>query len=128
MLRSLYLSTDVVQQAILAQDKIIRKIADNGSGVIVGRAADYVLRNYKNVIRLFIYAPEKYKVKRVMEIYGDTVKDAEKNVLRSDAARTVYYNNISGLHWGDAHNYDLLIDSSVGVDKCVELILQFVNN
>lgn len=128
MLRSLYLSTDVVQQAILAQGKIIRKIADNGSCVIVGRAADYVLRNNKNVIRLFIYAPKEYKVKRVMEIYGDTAENAEKNVRRSDEARTVYYNNISGLHWGDAHNYDLLIDSSVGVDKCVELILQFVNN
>jgi len=126
MLRSLYLSTDVVQQAVLAQDKIIRKIADNGSCVIVGRAADYVLRDYENVVRLFIYAPEEYKVQRVMEIYGDTIEDAKKNVRRSDEARAAYYNSISGQNWGDAHNYDLLIDSSIGIEKCVELVTNYI--
>lgn len=126
MLRSLYLSTDVVQQAVLAQDKIIRKIADNGSCVVVGRAADYVLRDYENVIRLFIYAPEEYKIQRVMEIYGDTAVEAKKNVRCSDEARAAYYNSISGQHWGDAHNYDLMINSSVGVDKCVDLICDYV--
>ena len=60
MLHSLYLSTEVIQQAIIAQDKVIHKIADNGSCVIVGRAADYVLRDYKNIVRIFIYAPETY--------------------------------------------------------------------
>lgn len=126
VLRNLYLSTNVVQQAVVAQDKIIRKIADNGSCVIVGRAADYVLRDYKNVVRLFIYAREEYKVKRVMEIYGDTAKDAQKNVRRADEARAAYYNNISGLQWGGAHNYDLLIDSSVGVERCVGLICDYI--
>ncbi len=126
VLRNLYLSTNVVQQAVVAQDKIIRKIADNGSCVIVGRAADYVLRDYENVTRLFIYAPKDYKMKRVMEIYGDTAEEAQKNVRRSDEARAAYYNNISGLDWGNAHNYDLLINSSVGVEKCAELICDYV--
>ena len=53
MLHSLYLSSDVIQQAIIAQDKVIRKIAANGSCVIVGRAADYVLRNYEHIVRVF---------------------------------------------------------------------------
>lgn len=61
MLHNLYLSTEAVQQAIIAQDKVIHKIADNGSCVIVGRAADYVLRDYKNIVRIFIYAPEAYR-------------------------------------------------------------------
>lgn len=117
MLHNLYLSTNIVQQAVIAQDKIIRKIADNGSCVIVGRAADYVLRGNENVIRIFIYAPEEYKMKRVMEIYGDTDEEARKSIRHSDEARAAYYNNISGLKWGDAHNYNFLIDSSVGIDR-----------
>lgn len=126
LMRKLYLSTEVVQQAVVAQDKVIRKIADSGSCVIVGRAADYILREYKDVVRIFLYAPEAYKVKRVMEVYGDTAEEAKKNVRRSDEARASYYKNISGLHWGAAHNYDLLIDSSVGVEKCADAIVQFV--
>ena len=64
MLHSLYLSTNVIQQAIVAQDKIIRKIADNGSCVIVGRAADYVLRDYENIMKVFISA-----IKNVNKLY-----------------------------------------------------------
>ena len=86
----MYLSTNVVQQAITAQEQIIRKIADNGSCVIVGRAADYVLNEYTDVIRVFIYAPREYRIKRVMEMYGDTMDEGRKNIARSDAARAAY--------------------------------------
>jgi len=127
-LHSLYLSTDVVQQAVQAQDKVIRKIADNGSCVIVGRAADYVLRDYEDVVRIFIYAPEEYKIKRVMEIYGDSYEDAKKNVRRSDDARASYYKNISENTWGDRRNYDLMIDSSIGVDASVDTICTYLQN
>lgn len=123
----LYLSTDVVQQAIVAQDKIIRKIADNGSCVIVGRAADYVLRNYKDLVRIFVYAGEEYKIKRVMEVYGDDPKRAKENIRRSDEARASYYKNISGLDWGDRHNYELLVDGSVGVNESADIICGYVN-
>ena len=127
-LHSLYLSTDVVQQAVQAQDKVIRKIADNGSCVIVGRAADYVLRDYEDVVRIFIYAPEEYKIKRVMEIYGDNYEDAKKNVRRSDDARASYYKNISENTWGDRRNYDLMIDSSIGVDASVDTICTYLHS
>ena len=127
-LHSLYLSTDVVQQAVVAQDKVIRKIADNGSCVIVGRAADYVLRDYEDVVRIFIYAPEEYKIKRVMEIYGDSTEDAKKNVRRSDEARASYYKNISEQTWGDRRNYELMIDSSIGVDASVNTIYTYLQN
>lgn len=127
-LHSLYLSTDVVQQAVQAQDKVIRKIADNGSCVIVGRAADYVLRDYEDVVRIFIYAPEEYKIKRVMEIYGDSYEDAKKNVRRSDEARASYYKNISERVWGDRRNYELMIDSSIGVDASVDTICTYLQS
>lgn len=127
-LHSLYLSSEVIQQAIVAQDRIIRKIADQGSCVIVGRAADYVLRDYKDVVRIFIYAPEDYKIKRVMEVYGDTAPEAKKNIRRSDEARASYYKNISGLIWGDRQNYELLLDSSIGVQASADTICQYIKN
>lgn len=127
LLHELYLSTSVVQQAIIAQEQIIRKIADQGSCVIVGRAADYVLRGYDNVIRIFIYAPEEYRVGRVMEVYGDTREEAIKNIHRSDEARAAYYHSISDMRWGKAYNYDFLIDSSIGVEQCAEIICCFIN-
>ena len=126
VLRSLYLSCEVVQQAITAQDKIIRKIADNGSCLIVGRAADYVLRNYKDVVRIYIYAPEEYRVKRIMEVYGDSEEEAKKNLRRSDKARAAYYANISAQKWGDSKNYDLCVDSSIGVEQSADLIVSYV--
>ncbi len=128
VLHSLYLSTEVVRQAIIAQDKVIRKIADNGSCIIVGRAADYVLRNYKNVVNIFIYAPEKFRIRQVMEVYGDSREEAGKNIRRSDEARAAYYRNISGKTWGDRQNYDLLIDSSMGIERCANAICEYISN
>lgn len=126
MLHSLYLSTDVVQQAIIAQDKVIRRIADIGSCVIVGRAADYVLRDYKDVVRIFIYAPDNYRIQRVMEVYGDSFDEAKKNIHRSDEARAFYYKNISERTWGDRRNYELMLDSSVGPEASAETICNYI--
>lgn len=128
VLHNLYLSTEVVQQAIIAQEKIIHKIADNGSCVIVGRAADYVLRNYEDVVSIFIYAPETSRIQRVMEVYGDSMEEARKNIRRSDEARAAYYRNISGKTWGDKQNYSLLIDSSIGLERCAKAIYEYVLN
>lgn len=126
MLQSLYLGTDVVQQAVAAQDKVIRRIADNGSCVIVGRAADYVLRDNKDVVRIFVYADEEYKIGRVMEIYGDSAEDARKNIRRSDEARASYYKSISSLDWGNRHNYELMLDSSIGLEESANVICDYI--
>ncbi|MBQ8278885.1 MAG: MATE family efflux transporter [Roseburia sp.] len=125
ILHDLYLSTNVVQQAVIAQEQIIRKIADNGACVIVGRAADYVLRDYENVVRVFIHAPKEYRARNIMEMYGDTTESAMLNAKHSDEARAAYYRNISGQNWGDPHNYDICIDASVGREKCAELICNY---
>ena len=127
-LYDLYLSTQVVQHAVLAQYKIIREIAEKGSCVIMGRAADYVLRDCDQVVRLFLYAPEEYKVKRVMEVYGDSAEDAVHNIHRADNARAAYYKNISGNEWGDRRYYDLMLNTSCGVEESVECILQYIRS
>lgn len=126
IMRDLYLSSNAVQYAIKAQDAIIREIAENGSCVIVGRAADYILKDYDNVIRIFIHAPQDYRIQRVMDVYGDTPKEAKLNIERSDKARASYYEHISGTHWGDARNYELTVDSSDGVEKTAQFIVRYI--
>ena len=126
-LYNLYLSTQVVQHAVTAQYKIIHKIAEKGSCVIVGRAADYVLKDIDHVIRIFIYAPEEYRIHKVMEIYKDTYEEAVENIRRSDHARAAYYENISGNEWGERHQYDLLLDASSGVKESAEYIISYIN-
>jgi putative MATE family efflux protein len=126
IMRDLYLSSNAVQCAIKAQDAIIREIAENGSCVIVGRAADYILKDYDNVVRIFIHAPQDYRIQRVMDVYGDTPKEARVNIERSDKARASYYEHISGTHWGDARNYELTVDSSDGVEKTAQFIVRYI--
>ena len=126
ILRELYLSSRPVQMAIMAQSRIIHKIADNGSCVIVGRAADYVLKDHENVVRVFIHAPKSYRIKRVMEVYGDNPAEARRNLRRSDKARAAYYRHISGRRWADGRHYNLSVDSSVGVRETADLILAYI--
>ncbi|MBQ8852245.1 MAG: MATE family efflux transporter [Oscillibacter sp.] len=125
-LHDLYLSTTVIRQAVTAQERIIRKIADHGRCVIVGRAADYVLRDNTDIVRVFLHAPKKYRIGKIMEMYGDDRDAAAANVRRSDAARSAYYRSISGRSWEDPHNYDLCIDASIGKEECAELICQYI--
>lgn len=127
-LNDLYLSTSPVQYAIQAQDRVIKEIASQGSCVIVGRAADYVLRSHQDLVRIFIYAPKDYRVSNIMRMYNDTKQEAIKNVEKSDKTRSNYYKTISGLEWGKIDNYDLCIDSSIGKEECARIICEYVNN
>ena len=126
VLHSLYLSTDVIQRAVVAQDKVIKRIADQGSCVIVGRAADYVLRDHEDLYRVFIYAPDEIRIARIMEGYGDDYETAKRNVRHSDEARSSYYKKISGLTWGDRHNYDLVVNSAMGLEESAEFICSHI--
>lgn len=126
VMRELYLSSNAVQNAITAQDRAIRGIAERGSCVIVGRSADYVLRNHKNIVRVFISAPKEYRVKKIMEMYGDSEEQALKSLERSDAVRKSYYESISGRKWGDSHGYELCVDSSIGVEETAEFVTAYI--
>ena len=126
VMRELYLTADPVKRAIAAQEKAIRHIGDAGSCVIIGRSADYVLRNYPDVVRIFIYAPESYREKKVMEMYGDSQEAAKRSIARSDAARGAYYKSVSGHEWGNPHGYELCIDSSVGEEETADMICSYI--
>lgn len=124
--KSLYTTLEVNSNVIKAQSALLKKIAKNGSCVILGRSADYVLKDY-DICKVFLYAPLDYRVKRVMKNYGDNRKDATKNIKKSDKRRSKYYEDYTGLTWGDYNNYNLIMDSSIGIDKSVELIIDYID-
>lgn len=108
-----YLATEVNQTAITAQAAVLRKIADQGACVIVGRAANVVLKDY-HPFRVFIHAPLDYRVTRVQRTYEDTVAKAKANIKRADDRRAKFYRTVTGQDWADATNYDLVLDGSIG--------------
>ena len=123
---SLYLSLDAKKDSVIAQSEIINALADKESFVIVGRAADYVLRERDNVIRIFLYAPMDYKIKNVMQIYGDSASEAERRILSSDKSRAGYYELVSNRKWGEKENYNLCLDCSVGNDEIVDTVCDYI--
>lgn len=128
IMHELYLTTSPAKYAIEAQDAALHDISKHGSCVIVGRAADYVLRDSTKLLRVFIYAPKDFRVRNVMGMYGDSEKEASKNIERSDKNRADYYSLISGQEWGDPQNYDLCIDASLGQEKVAKIIADLATN
>ena len=114
------------QKVFLAQFDAIKKIAENESCVIVGRCADYVLKENENLVSIFICAPMDEKVKRVTEYYGVNPDKAVSTITKKDKKRRGYYNYYTDLDWGKAANYDMCINSKLGIEQCVNLIVQYV--
>lgn len=119
--------TSVRQIAANAQSEVIEKIASEGPCVIVGRRANEILRDRKNLISVFVTASVEYRTKRIMEREGLNEKSARKKVLRIDKERAAYYNQFGGDEWGYASTYDLCINTeSFGDEKAAELIVKLV--
>lgn len=111
----------------LAQSNAIRKVAEEGPCVIIGRCSRYVLKDMDNAIHLFIHADMPFRMERAVRVEGIDPAKAEEAVLKNDKRRANYYNYHSGEKWGVASNYHLSVDSSLfGIDKTVECIYNFV--
>lgn len=110
------------------QAMVIKQIAGEGSCVIVGRCADYVLRDDPSVVRVFIYADEEACIKNAADVKGITDRrEAIKTIASTDKERAAYYKAHTGREWIDARNYDLCLNSGdLGFDKCVEIITNFI--
>lgn len=109
------------------QSDAIRKEAAKGSCVFVGRCADYVLRDYPDVVNIFITASMKHRVEQVMNKLHITDREARKYIEQGEARRAQYYNYYTGKKWGHSESYDLCIDSSVlGLQQTEKLIAEFV--
>ena len=123
-----FLSLDVNKEAIINQSQVIKKIANNGSAVIVGRCADYILKDNDALVKVFIYANMDYRIQNVMKNYQDNEKQAKKNIIKSDKSRAAYYSAIANSTWGDKNNYDLCIDAKIGNENVVKIICDYINN
>ncbi len=111
-----------------AQEKVIKDLAKKGSCVFIGRCASHVLQDQENVIRIFICAPMEIRRKRVSEGYGITPKEANDLIKKNDKARSAYYKKYTHEQWGKPENYDLVVNTKIGVNKTAEIIADFVKD
>ena len=124
---SMYMDMPMNHRIFLAQFDTIRRIASEGPCVIVGRCADYVLRDEENVLNVFIKASQEERIRRVVKYYGVDPLKAEEMLKKADKQRASYYNYYATNTWGDVNNYDLCLDTgTLGIEGAVEMIARAV--
>ena len=105
------------------QCRVILELAEKGPCVIVGRCADYVLKDRVDTLNVFIHAPVAARAERIVRLYGESEIPAEKRLESKDKRRRVYYKHHTGSEWGMSQNYNLSLDTSaVGIERCAQLI------
>lgn len=106
------------------QCAVIQQLAEKGPCVIVGRNADYILKDRKDVLNVFIHADMSARADRIVRLYGESEKSPETRLQEKDKRRKINYQHYTGRTWGMAGNYDLCLDSStLGIDHCVDIIV-----
>lgn len=124
---SSYADMPINHKVFLAQFDTIKKIADEGPCVMVGRCADYALEDRKDVINVFIYADMDQKIRRIAQKYDLTDAKAKDIIIKTDKKRASYYNYYTNKEWGDAKGYDLCLNSGkLGVYGTVKAILEYI--
>jgi len=110
------------------QAKVIKEIAERESCVIVGRCADFILKDKDSVIKIFVHASFTDCVARLESMFSLPQRELEKKVLATDKRRAEYYKYYTGRNWEDAKNYDLCLNSQqLGFDKCVQIIKNYLD-
>ena len=118
----------MADQLFVCQTNVIRRLADEGPCVIVGRCADYILREREDALHVFIHADLEHRAERIVRLYGETKQTPEKRLSDKDNKRRVYYKHYTNRNWGDAQNYHLSLNSGlIGVDNCVDIICDVYN-
>lgn len=122
-----YTDMPINHKVFLAQFDAIKKIADEGPCILVGRCADYALEEYDNVLSLFIHARMDARIRRIARIYDLTDTKARDLILKTDKKRASYYNYYSNKKWGAAESYHMCLDSSsLGINGTAEAIKRLV--
>lgn len=122
-------SSDFVSEKNLFnyQAEIIKRLAKTQSCVIIGRAADFILKDYPNVVSVFVHGSKEFNLARAMEYNSMTEEEMKKFIVKTDKYRADYYKHYTGREWTDARNYDLCLNSSkLGFQKCVEEIQAYI--
>ncbi len=124
-----YSALSLDDRVFLAQSNIIRKYAEEGPCVIVGRCADYILKDTKDVVNVFVKADFDFRIKRSIEVDALDKGHAATLVNKKDKSRANYYHYHTGEKWNDLNNYDLVVRSDlVGIDGAVETIKAYMDN
>ena len=106
------------------QRSVILELAEKGPCVIIGRCADYILKDREDCLNVFIHASMEVRAERIVRLYGQTDKNPEKRLEEKDKKRKVHYKYYTEQEWGMSQNYHLSLDSGViGIEKCAELIM-----
>lgn len=112
----------------LAQAETIKKLAEAEDCVIVGRCANYILRENKDCVRIFVYGDKKCKIDRLMKLHNVTAEKAESMMKKTDKTRANYYAYYTGENWADMRNFDMAINSSsMCLERVAEAIIDFTN-
>lgn len=105
------------------QREVILRIAEESPCVIVGRCADYILKDRKDVLNVFIHADMDFRADRIVRLYGESDKSPEKRLVEKDKKRRLNYKHYTEQEWGKSQNYDIsLCSSTLGIDRCVKII------
>ena len=111
------------------QCNVILQLADQGPCVIVGRNADYILKDRPDALHVYVFADVPYRAERIVRLYGESEKSPEQRLAEKDKRRRVNYQHYTGRTWGMAQNYDLCLDTGVlGEDYCAEIVVNSVVN
>jgi len=106
------------------QSRVIKSLADQGPCVIVGRCADYILKDRADAFHAFIHAPKDARAERIVRLYGENSEKPIKRLDEKDSKRKIHYNHFTGQVWGMSQNYNISLDSeALGIDKCVDIIV-----
>ena len=109
-----------------SEGKVIRELAEKGNCVILGRCADYFLRDRKDCLKVYLHAPEDYRVKRIMNTENLSEEDARQKIRRMDRRRSDNYHYYTKRIWGHSSNYDLTLDTGIGAEAVQEIICQMM--
>ncbi len=109
------------------QCSVILQLAEQGPCVIVGRNADYILKDRPDVLHAFIHADKEFRAERIVRLYGESEKSPMARLNEKDKRRKVNYQHYTGRNWGQAHNYDICLDSSkIGIETCTEILVKLM--
>ena len=107
------------------QCSVIMQLAEQGPCVIVGRNADYILKDRKDVLDVYIHADKEFRADRIVRLYGESEKSPMARLAEKDKRRQINYQHYTGRTWGTAQNYDICLNSGrLGIDTCVDVIIQ----
>lgn len=111
-------------QVFATQSKIIRHLAKHDSCIIVNGCADYVLEDYEHVLTVFVHAPLESRMRRVQEDYKEADEDVKQYVIKKDKRRSNYYNYYTTKKWGQLKNFDLTVNSDLGIEEVADMIVK----